>query len=140
MDSVNITGGIAGGLLIGIASVLLLAGSGRIAGISGILGGLYGKWTDTDLKWRLVFLLGLVGGTGLVSLFLGGLSQTLQANGQLLIIAGFLVGIGTRLGGGCTSGHGICGLSRRVKRSFVATLLFMGSAMITVYIIRHVLS
>jgi len=139
MIAPDITGGIAGGLLIGAASVLLLASSGRIAGISSILGGLYGRWTDSDLKWRLMFLVGLISGTGLIALIQGGLPQTLQANGQLLIIAGLLVGIGTRLGGGCTSGHGICGLSRRSKRSLIATLLFMASAMITVYIIRHVL-
>ena len=138
MIAPNISGGIAGGLLIGAASVLLLASSGRIAGISGILGGLYGRWTNSDLKWRLMFLVGLISGTGLIALIQGGLPQTPQANGQLLIIAGLLVGFGTRLGGGCTSGHGICGLSRRAKRSLIATLLFMASAMITVYIIRHI--
>jgi len=139
MVEANIAGGLAGGLLIGLATLLLLVGSGQIAGISGILGGLYGKWSDSDLKWRLTFLAGLMAGAGLIALMQGGLQQTLQAHGRLLIIAGLLVGFGTRLGGGCTSGHGICGLAKRAKRSFAATLLFMGSAMVTVYIIRHVL-
>jgi uncharacterized protein len=136
----NLAGGITGGALIGLASVLLLASSGRVAGISGILGGLYGKWTESDLKWRLLFLVGLIAGAGLVAAIQGGLQQTLQANSTVLIIAGLLVGFGTRLGGGCTSGHGVCGLAKRAKRSFVATILFMASAMVTVYIIRHVLS
>jgi len=140
MAEPNIAGGVVGGLLIGLASLLLLAGSGQLAGISGILGGLYGKWTDSDLKWRLTFLAGLIVGAGLVAFLQGGMQQTLQAQGRLLILAGLLVGVGTRLGGGCTSGHGICGLAQRAKRSIVATLLFMGSAMVTVYLIRHVLS
>ena len=140
MDNANIIGGLIGGLLIGLSSLLLLAGNGRIAGISGILGGLYGKWTESDLKWRLLFLAGLIAGAGIVAFIQEGLPQTLQADGRLLIIAGFLVGVGTRLGGGCTSGHGVCGLARRSKRSFVATLLFMGTAIVTVYIMRHVLA
>ncbi len=140
MNEANLTGGAIGGILIGLASVLLLASSGRIAGISGILGGLYGRWTDTDRQWRLVFLIGLITGAGLVSLVTGGLTVHLQAEGIMLIIAGLLVGFGTRMGGGCTSGHGVCGLARRAKRSFVATLLFMATAMITVFIIRHVLA
>lgn len=135
----NIAGGITGGLLIGLASALLLAGSGRIAGISGILGGLYGKWTDADRQWRLIFLAGLICGAGLVALMSGGLTVTLQTHGAMLTLAGVLVGFGTRLGGGCTSGHGVCGLARRAKRSLVATVLFMGSAIVTVYITRHIL-
>ncbi len=136
----NIAGGIVGGLLIGSASVLLLAASGQIAGISGILGGLYGKWTDTDRLWRLIFLTGLIAGAGLISIFSHGLTVTLQTQGFQLILAGILVGFGTRLGGGCTSGHGICGLARRSKRSFTATLIFMVTAMVTVYLIRHVIT
>lgn len=136
----NITGGIVGGLLIGLASVLLLVSSGRIAGISGILGGLYGKWTEAEKIWRLVFFSGLLFGTGWVSIVTGGLTVTLQSQGIQLVIAGILVGFGTRLGGGCTSGHGICGLARRSKRSFAATVTFMVTAMLTVYFIRHVIS
>jgi len=134
----NIAGGIVGGLLIGLASVLLLVSSGRIAGISGILGGLYGKWTETERLWRLVFFSGLLTGAGWVSIMTGGLPIALQSEGIELVIAGILVGFGTRLGGGCTSGHGICGLARRSKRSFTATVTFMVTAMVTVYLIKHV--
>lgn len=139
MEGADIFGGTAGGLLIGLASVLLLASSGRIAGISGILGGLYGKWADADRQWRLVFLTGLIAGAGVVALLSGGLTMTMQANGLTLIAAGLLVGFGTRLGGGCTSGHGVCGLARRARRSFTATILFMASGILTVFILRHVL-
>ncbi len=135
----NFVGGLAGGALIGLASVILLAGSGRIAGISGILGGLYGKWTETDRLWRIVFLLGLVGGAGIVSLIQGGLNIQMQANVPMLLLAGLLVGFGTRLGGGCTSGHGVCGLARRSRRSLVATIIFICVAMLTVFVTRHVL-
>lgn len=137
MPEANIAGGLAGGILIGLASLLLLAGSGRIAGISGILGGIYGRWTDAERRWRVIFLLGLVGGAGLVALVQDGLNVRLQAEGWPLVAAGLLVGFGTRMGGGCTSGHGVCGLARRSTRSFVATLVFIGAAMLTVYILRH---
>jgi len=134
----NYTGGLLGGMLIGLASVLLLAGSGRIAGISGILGGLYGKWTDAERHWRIIFLLGLVAGAGLVSVLIGGLAVHMQTHGIPLLIAGVLVGFGTRMGGGCTSGHGVCGIARRSKRSLAATVIFMATAIITVFLIRHV--
>lgn len=137
MVEANLIGGLLGGLLIGLSSVLLLAGSGRIAGISGILGGLYGNWTETERKWRIVFLLGLVSGAGLVAIITGGLHLHLQAGGIVLVVAGLLVGFGTRLGGGCTSGHGVCGLARRSARSLTATVIFIAVAMITVFIIRH---
>ena len=137
MPEANIAGGLAGGILIGLASVLLLAGSGRIAGISGILGGIYGRWTDTERRWRVIFLLGLIAGAGLVAFVQGGLNVRLQAEGWALVAAGLLVGFGTRMGGGCTSGHGVCGLARRSTRSFVATLVFIGVAMLTVFILRH---
>lgn len=132
--------GLSGGALIGLASVLLLASSGRIAGISGILGGLYGKWNDVERYWRIIFLLGLIVGSGMVAVVNNGLVITQQASGIYLVLAGLLVGFGTRLGGGCTSGHGVCGLARRSKRSFAATLIFMAIAIIVVYIIRHLMS
>ena len=132
--------GLFGGVLIGLSSVLLLAASGRIAGISGILGGLYGKWNEVERYWRIIFMLGLVTGSGIVAVSNNGLNITPQASGIYLILAGFLVGLGTRLGGGCTSGHGVCGLARRSKRSFVATVIFILTAMLVVYMIRHVLS
>jgi len=132
--------GLSGGALIGLASVLLLAGSGRIAGISGILGGLYGKWNDVERYWRIIFMLGLIAGSGIVAVVNNGLVITQQASGIYLVLAGLLVGFGTRLGGGCTSGHGVCGLARRSKRSFAATLIFMAIAIVVVYIIRHLIS
>jgi len=136
----NLVGGLVGGLLIGLASVILLLGSGRIAGISGILGGIYGKWAESERLWRVIFLFGLLTGTAIVAIINGGLSITLQANSVMLVIAGLLVGFGTRLGGGCTSGHGVCGLATRSKRSFAATLIFMSVAIVTVFIIRHILA
>lgn len=135
-----ITLGLSGGALIGLASVLLLASSGRIAGISGILGGLYGKWNDVERYWRVIFMLGLITGSGIVAVVNNGLVITQQASGIYLVLAGLLVGFGTRLGGGCTSGHGVCGLARRSKRSFAATLIFMAIAIVVVYIIRHLVS
>jgi len=136
----NVIGGLAGGILIGLASVLLLATSGKIAGISGILGGIYGKWTESERLWRVIFLLGLIAGAGIVALIKGGLHITLQTHGITLIFAGILTGFGTRLGGGCTSGHGICGLANRSRRSLTATIIFMAVAILTVFIIRHVLA
>jgi uncharacterized membrane protein YedE/YeeE len=130
--------GLTGGMLIGLSSILLLAGSGRIAGISGILGGIYGKWNDVERYWRIIFMLGLVAGSGIVAIIQHGLSITQQTSGIYLVIAGVLVGFGTRLGGGCTSGHGVCGLARRSKRSFVSTLIFIFVAMLVVYITRHI--
>jgi uncharacterized membrane protein YedE/YeeE len=135
----DIIGGLGGGVLIGLASILLFASSGRIAGISGIMGGLYGKWNDTERLWRLMFLVGLICGAGIVSLAKNGLEIRLQSDGMMLVAAGLLVGFGTRLGGGCTSGHGVCGLARRSKRSVFATLTFITVAMVTVFIIRHIL-
>jgi uncharacterized protein len=132
--------GLSGGALIGLSSVLLLASSGRVAGISGILGGLYGKWNDVERYWRMIFLLGLIVGSGMVAVVNNGLVITQQTSGIYLVLAGLLVGFGTRLGGGCTSGHGVCGLARRSKRSFAATLIFMAVAIIVVYIIRHLMS
>ena len=132
--------GLSGGALIGLSSVILLASSGRIAGISGILGGLYGKWNDVERYWRIIFMLGLIAGSGIVAVINNGLVITQQTSGIYLVIAGLLVGFGTRLGSGCTSGHGVCGLGRRSKRSFIATLIFMAIAIIVVYVIRHLIS
>jgi uncharacterized protein len=132
-------GGLGGGILIGLASVLLFASSGRIAGISGILGGLYGKWNDTERVWRILFIVGLICGAGIISLAKNGLEIRPQSEGMMLVVAGLLVGYGTRLGSGCTSGHGVCGLARRSKRSIFATATFIAVAMITVFIIRHII-
>jgi uncharacterized membrane protein YedE/YeeE len=137
---VNLIGGLIGGALIGLGSLALLAFGGRIAGISGILGGLLGKWNDVvDKIWRLIFLTGLISGAGLVAWIKGGLEITLEAHGFLLAFAGILVGFGTRLGSGCTSGHGVCGIARRSKRSIFATVSFILVAIITVFITRHIM-
>ena len=128
-----------GGLLIGGSAALLLLLSGRIAGISGIVFGLLPGIVG-ERAWRLIFLAGLLLGT-LLALQIPGLSFAPRQGFPLwaLIIGGFLVGSGTRLGNGCTSGHGICGLGRRSPRSLAATLTFVLIAMVTVFVLRHLL-
>lgn len=142
MEIVNFTPipAFIGGALIGLSAALLLWAKGRVAGISGIAGGIIYP-AKGDMDWRIVFVIGLIIG-GLIYQWLGfgaGVSH-IQAvvDTPLLIIAGLLVGIGTTIGAGCTSGHGICGLARRSPRSLVATLSFMASAFVTVFIVRHV--
>jgi uncharacterized membrane protein YedE/YeeE len=127
-----------GGLLIGTASALFILANGRIAGISGILGGLL-RPSSGDVLWRLAFLLGLIVAPAVLAAFVAPVIPTIDAGPTALIIAGLLVGIGTRYGGGCTSGHGICGLSRLSPRSLIATLAFMGSGMAIVFAMRHLL-
>jgi uncharacterized membrane protein YedE/YeeE len=130
--------GLLGGALIGLASSLLMLANGRIAGISGILGpSLFPS--QGDLVWRLAFLVGLPLGAGIVqqlSADLHGFAITPRLG--VLIAGGLLVGFGTQLGNGCTSGHGVCGLARGSRRSLVATLVFMASGVGTVFIMRHV--
>ena len=133
----NVIGGLSGGAMIGLASVLMLLLVGRIAGISGIFGGAIGFTTTSDVAWRVAFIAGLILGAVVYRLVWGDLPLQLQAQGGMHVVAGILVGIGTRLGSGCTSGHGVCGIARRSNRSFTATLIFMGIAMITVYVVRH---
>ncbi|HUN94348.1 MAG TPA: YeeE/YedE thiosulfate transporter family protein [Burkholderiaceae bacterium] len=129
---------LAGGALIGLAAVALLAADGRIAGVSGIAAGLWGA-PRGDRAWRWLFNLGLVVGAGAWTL--GGLASVPVARPEfpapLLVVAGLLVGYGTSLAGGCTSGHGVCGLARFSSRSLVATLVFLGVAMLTTFIVRH---
>jgi len=126
-----------GGSLIGLAATLLLAGSGRIAGISGIVGEIIAKPGGAGV-WRYLFVAGLLGGAFLHQSWT---STPVVPRTDFPILAllagGALVGIGTRLGGGCTSGHGVCGLARQSARSLVATLIFLGTAMGTVWFIRH---
>jgi len=139
MENFTPISGLMGGILIGAASVLLLIANGRIAGISGIVGGLLTPRAG-ELAWRALFVLGLV--LGGIVWQLGSarpLPLDFQASTPVMIIAGLLVGFGTRLGSGCTSGHGICGISRLSARSIAATLVFMASGVITVFIARHVL-
>lgn len=129
-----------GGLLIGIAAVLLMATTGRIAGISGYLSRLLPPYSDTLFPERMAFIAGIVLAPIAYTIVSGvGVAATVTGNIIVLIAAGLLVGAGTVLGSGCTSGHGVCGLARLSKRSLAATLTFMLIAGITVFVIRHVM-
>lgn len=141
IDWIHFTPGtsLVGGLLIGLASALFILANGRIAGISGILGGLL-RPSGNDVVWRLAFLLGLIMAPAVASLFIATSAPTIDASAEMLVVAGLLVGIGTRYGSGCTSGHGICGLSRLSPRSLIATLAFMASGMAIVFVMRHLLA
>ncbi|MFC1456520.1 MULTISPECIES: YeeE/YedE family protein [Microvirga] len=128
-----------GGLLIGASAALFLVLNGRIAGISGILGGLLHP-TRSEIGWRMAFLAGLFVAPLVYVAFGGALPPVaLDASLPLLIAAGLIVGFGTRLGGGCTSGHGVCGIGRGSPRSLAATAVFMATAITTVFITRHVI-
>lgn len=127
-----------GGLIIGVSAALFILMNGRIAGISGIVGGLL-KPMKHDVLWRVVFVAGLLMAPALYSLFAQMPDIKVDTNYPLLVLAGLLVGIGTRYGSGCTSGHGICGISRLSPRSIIATCVFMSSGIITVFMMRHVL-
>ena len=129
---------LAGGGLIGISVALLILVNGRVAGITGIIGGLF-KPIKSDIAWRIAFTLGLVLAP-ILWLLLAPLPEiTIDASYNLLVIAGLIVGFGARLGSGCTSGHGVCGISRLSPRSLSATLAFMGTGFLTVFIVRHLL-
>ena len=125
-----------GGVLIGIAVAMFVLLNGRIAGISGVLGGLLMPRRG-DIGWRVAFVGGLIAAPWVYTLILGPANSHIDAGFGTLALAGFLVGIGTRYGSGCTSGHGVCGLSRRSPRSLVATLTFMAVGFATVFVIRH---
>ena len=128
-----------GGLMIGLAAAILWVTDGRVAGISGILGGLLGGARD-DAGWRLAFLLGLLAAPLVFRAASGGFpSVTITASLPLLVAGGLLVGFGTRLGGGCTSGHGVCGMARLSTRSIVATGVFMATGFATIFVVRHLL-
>jgi len=131
--------GFLGGVLIGLAAVLLLLANGRIAGVSGIVNGLLSR-KPGDIGWRVAFVLGLWLGALVYWAARGALFELeLLATPGVMIVAGFLVGYGTRLGSGCTSGHGVCGIARFSPRSMVATVVFMASGIATVYVVRHVI-
>lgn len=135
-DPASLLAPLAGGLLIGGASLLLLATCRRVAGISGIVDGLLPP-ARGDFGWRLAFLAGL----GLGGLLLTGqLPHELTASRPVILLAGLLVGLGSRLGSGCTSGHGVCGLGRRSPRSLAAVLTFMATAFLTVFVTHHLLA
>jgi uncharacterized protein len=127
-----------GGGIIGLATALLILLNGRIAGISGIIGGFFTAGRD-DAGWRIAFLSGLVAAPLVWQFFQELPPIRIDASYALLAVAGLIVGIGTRYGSGCTSGHGVCGISRGSPRSVAATLIFVGVGMLTVYIVRHVL-
>ena len=131
---------LAGGMLIGLAAALLILINGRIAGISGIVGNMLSKSAAGERSWRLLFLAGLLAAPWLWRVALPMPAVQVDTGMALLVAAGLLVGFGTRLGSGCTSGHGVCGVSRGSLRSLVATLLFMGAGFATVFLLRHVLS
>jgi uncharacterized membrane protein YedE/YeeE len=125
-----------GGLLIGMAAALLALWNGRIAGISGIVGGLL-RPKRGDIAWRLAFVAGLILAPTLYRLFLNMPEVSIDAGRGTVIVAGLLVGVGTRYGAGCTSGHGVCGISRLSPRSLVATLAFMAAGIAMVFAMRH---
>jgi uncharacterized protein len=129
---------LAGGVLMGVAVVLLLLAEGRILGVSGIFGGLLPPRRG-DTLWRLLLLAGLIASPWLAGPLFGAAAPSIETSAPSLIIGGLLVGFGTRLSNGCTSGHGVCGLARLSPRSLVATLCFMGAGALTVFVMRHVL-
>ena len=127
-----------GGMLIGLAAALFVLLNGRIAGISGVLGGLLTPLRG-DVLWRVAFIGGMVAAPLAYSVVLALPSVQIDASYPALVAAGLLVGVGTRYGAGCTSGHGVCGLSRLSPRSLVATGSFMGAGFLTVALVRHVI-
>jgi len=129
---------VIGGAIIGVAAGMFALVNGRIAGISGIVGGLV-RPTYPDLGWRVAFVLGLLLAPLIYSRIAASPAIAIEANYPTIIVAGLLVGVGTRYGAGCTSGHGVCGVSRLSLRSLVATLLFMGAGFATVFLVRHVI-
>jgi uncharacterized membrane protein YedE/YeeE len=137
MDNFTPVSALVGGLVIGTAAALLLVFNGKISGVSGILGGLFQR-DYRDLPWRIAFLTGLIVAPMLYAAFGGDLpSIEIGSSAGLLVLAGLLVGFGTRLGAGCTSGHGVCGIGRASPRSLVATAIFLTAAAATVFITRH---
>lgn len=129
--------GLAGGMLIGLAAAMLLLFNGRISGVSGIVGGLLTP-DAAGFGWRAAFVGGLVLGASGYLLATGGGAVAMQASLPVLVVAGLLVGFGTRLGSGCTSGHGVCGIARLSWRSITATAVFFGVAILTVFLTNHV--
>jgi len=139
MENFTPVSGLIGGLLIGLAAALLLLLNGHLSGISGIVGGLLAP-KSSDAGWSVVFVAGLLLGAFIYMLATGGaLLLEMQASLPVLVAAGLLVGFGTRLGSGCTSGHGVCGIARLSRRSIVATSVFFVVAMLTVFLTHHVI-
>ncbi|MDL0429574.1 YeeE/YedE family protein [Marinobacter sp. TBZ242] len=130
---------LVGGIIIGLSAAAFILLNGRIAGISGILGGLLVP-QKRDVLWRVAFLAGMLAAPLLWALTTDLPPIEIKASYPVLVVSGLLVGIGTRYGSGCTSGHGVCGLSRLSARSLIATLAFMATGFITVYIVRHLIT
>lgn len=128
---------LAGGLVLGLAAALLVLFNGRILGVSGIVGGLL-RPQRFDMGWRLAFMAGMLSAPWVYSLLGGRFTMQVESSGVMVVLAGLLVGIGTRYGSGCTSGHGVCGLSRLSPRSLAATAAFMGAGFVTVWVLRHI--
>jgi len=133
---------LAGGLMLGLAATVFVLLQGRVMGISGIVGGLLRPWSKHrgDHAWRISFVLGMLAAPLLYGAVAGPIAARIDAGWGLVVLAGLLVGVGTRYGAGCTSGHGVCGLSRRSPRSLVATGAFMAAGFVTVYLMRHLLA
>lgn len=140
MHNLTPLSGFLGGALIGLAAALLMLLTGRIAGISGIFGGLLTP-NASDRGWRIAFIAGLIAAPLLASFFTNAAlpSPAMPGSMIVIVIAGLLVGFGSRMGGGCTSGHGVCGIARLSARSLIATAIFMATAIATVAIARHVI-
>lgn len=140
IDFTHFTPGLSltGGLIIGLAAAVLVQFNGRIAGISGIFGGLL-SLPRNDSGWRLAFVAGLIIAPVVAGLLGKPAIADIEANWGVILVAGFLVGLGTRYASGCTSGHGVCGLSRGSLRSLVATLTFMAAGFLTVFVQRHLI-
>ena len=136
MENFTPISALIGGALIGTAATLLLALDGRIAGVSGILGGLLPPQAG-EAGWRIAFLVGLPIGALAYLAVSGGVPFTIEATTPMLIVGGVITGVGVRWGGGCTSGHGVCGLGRLSRRSLVATVIFMATTLATVLVTRH---
>ncbi|UYG06817.1 YeeE/YedE family protein [Halomonas sp. M4R1S46] len=149
MDITASLHGLVGGVLIGLSATWLMVTIGRIAGVSGIIGTLVTARPRGDSAWRLTFLLGLISGPLALALAGGELGNVLGRPGAvigepaggvgLMLLAGLLVGVGTGIGSGCTSGHGVCGLARLSPRSLAATLTFLVAAIVTVFVVRHLI-
>ncbi len=139
MENFTPISALIGGSLIGLSATLLLLFNGRIAGVSGVLGGMFTQ-PSGDRLWRFLFIGGMAVSGFLYQFFMpGSFSEYTNISLPVLIVGGFIVGFGTRMGSGCTSGHGVCGVGRISKRSIVATCVFMGSGVATVFVTRHLL-
>ena len=130
---------LGGGVLIGLASVLLMLVAGRIMGATGVLAGIFAPASVADMSWRVALLAGMVTGPAVYWLATGGMPEiTVPVSMPMLLIGGFIVGVGVTYGSGCTSGHGVCGMARLSPRSIAATLTFMAATAVTVFVVRHV--